>query len=301
MADLVARHDRGQLQNYDPERHRLTNAALDFGIEEAKRIKDWPTLERAVDEKIAEQQKFVVWWNAAVRRAGQPKKEFAKNAANSLTEKEATKLTGMPHQRVSDILNRLAKPDKYRERLLGAGYHAAMLEAGNVRGTQGTGDNEWYTPAEYIDLARLVLGEIDLDPASTPLANERVKATQIFTEAENGLMQDWVGNIWLNPPYAQPAIQHFADKMVAELEAGHVTAAIVLTHNYTDTAWFQQLAHAASAICFTRGRIRFEAPNGDQAAPTQGQAFFYFGSDVGPFAVVFADVGFVVNVVPAPV
>lgn len=165
-----------------------------------------------------------------------------------------------------------------------------------VRGTQGTGDNQWFTPAAYIGLARLVLGDIDLDPATTEQANATVKAARIFTEADDGLAHDWLGTVWLNPPYAQPAIQHFADKMIAELEAGHVTAAIMLTHNYTDTAWFQALAHAATAICFTAGRIRFEAPNGDLAAPTQGQAFFYFGDAVNRFADVFADVGFIADV-----
>jgi hypothetical protein len=36
--------------------------------------------------------------------------------------------------------------------------------------TLGTGLNEWFTPAEYIELARQVLGEIDLDPATCEAA-----------------------------------------------------------------------------------------------------------------------------------
>jgi ParB family chromosome partitioning protein len=167
----------------------------------------------------------------------------------------------------------------------------------NTRGTQGTGENEWYTPAMFIDLARKVLGAIDLDPATSVQANKQVKAKRIFTSETDGLSEDWKGNIWLNPPYAQPAIQHFADKMVAEVDAGHVTAAIMLTHNYTDTAWFQKLGRASNALCFTRGRIRFEAPDGELAAPTQGQAFFYFGENVPRFAEVFADVGFIADVI----
>jgi DNA N-6-adenine-methyltransferase (Dam) len=125
----------------------------------------------------------------------------------------------------------------------------------NIRGTGGTGDNEWYTPTEYIDLVRSVLGTIDLDPASSDLAQGTVKAKAYFTEADDGLDQEWHGRIWLNPPYAQPAIGHFADKMLAELDCGHVDVAIMLTHNYTDTVWFQKLAAIASAICFTRGRV----------------------------------------------
>jgi ParB family transcriptional regulator, chromosome partitioning protein len=161
---------------------------------------------------------------------------------------------------------------------------------------QGTGENEWYTPAEYIDAARAVLGRFDLDPASSSVANRTVGAERFFTLADNGLEQPWHGRVWLNPPYAQPAIAQFSEKLSSEWEAGNLLSAIALTHNYTDTAWFHRLAGACSAICFTRGRIGFINPQGQKAAPTQGQAFFYFGPEVASFAATFSRVGFVVEV-----
>ena len=97
----------------------------------------------------------------------------------------------------------------------------------------------------------------------------------------------------MNPPYAQPAIAQFADKMVHEWNCERIEAAIMLTHNYTDTAWFQALASVATAICSPRGRIRFVSPEGDLASPTQGQAFFYVGHDAGIFSDVFEQIGFV--------
>jgi ParB family chromosome partitioning protein len=100
----------------------------------------------------------------------------------------------------------------------------------------------------------------------------------------------------LNPPYSQPAISQFAEKLASEWEAGHLQSAIALTHNYTDTGWFHRLASSCRAICFTRGRIGFINPEGKKASPTQGQAFFYFGREVDQFIEQFGEIGFVVEV-----
>jgi phage N-6-adenine-methyltransferase len=162
-----------------------------------------------------------------------------------------------------------------------------------VRGTGGTGENEWLTPAKYIEAARDVLGEIDLDPASNEQAQETVRAGTYFDKAQDGLRQQWHGQVWLNPPYAKLLIAQFVSKLRAERQAGRVTAAIMLTHNYTDTTWFQEAVAVADAICFPRGRVKFYQPNGKIAKPTQGQAFFYFGSDVTAFAQRFRSIGFV--------
>jgi hypothetical protein len=72
----------------------------------------------------------------------------------------------------------------------------------------------------------------------------------------------------------------------------------MLTHNYTDTEWFHKASAACQAICFTRGRVKFWGPDDKIAAPTQGQAFFYFGDKPEKFAAEFAGIGFVV--VPCP-
>jgi len=158
---------------------------------------------------------------------------------------------------------------------------------------QGTGENEWYTPEEYVETVREFLGGIDLDPASSKVAQKVVRAGKFFTQDDDGLTQTWGGKVWLNPPYAQPAISHFIKKTVEEWEAGNIEEAIVLTHNYTDTAWFHLAANACDAICFTRGRIGFLSPEGKKAAPTQGQAFFYFGPRPELFRDAFTKTGFV--------
>jgi len=156
-----------------------------------------------------------------------------------------------------------------------------------------TGENEWYTPAPYVEAARACLGSIDLDPATAPAAQETIRAARFFTRDDDGLKHEWHGRIWLNPPYAQPDIARFIVKLLAEIAAGRATEAILLTHNYTDTAWFHAAAGQCAALCFTRGRIRFVGASGEIAAPTQGQAFFYFGRGIERFRETFGGFGFI--------
>lgn len=159
--------------------------------------------------------------------------------------------------------------------------------------TTGTGENEWYTPAVYLDAARAVLGGFDLDPASSEIAQRSVRAAKFYTKEDNGLKQPWLGRVWLNPPYAKELIPLFISKLLAELQDGNVTRAILLTHAYTSSGWFQDAAHVASAISLPAERVKFIDPKGVKASPTQGQTFFYFGNEPLKFADTFSQFGLV--------
>lgn len=164
----------------------------------------------------------------------------------------------------------------------------------SVHVSNNSGENEWYTPPEYIEAAREVLANIDLDPASNPKANEWIRAAHYFTKDDNGLAYDWRGRVWMNPPYAQPLITEFCEKLVEEYRAGRVTEAIVLVNNATETRWFQAMARPASSVCFPKGRIRYFDATGKPAnTPLQGQAFVYFGKNPNGFRDVFERFGVV--------
>ena len=254
-------------------------------------------LEEAVDIKIAEQVQFCAWWyaNVSVNHGGNRAKQQV-SGTRYLPYREAERLTGMKQPRVSELNSRLQHPDTYRLHLLGAAYRAAMLDP-KTNHRAGNANFELYTSAEWVERARQVLGEIDLDPASCEQAQETVQAKRYFTQSDNGLEQDWWGRMLINPPYTQPDLALFVDKLLHELDVKHVTAAILLTFNNTDAAWFQKAAAVATAICFPRGRIRFINRDGTPWSAAQGNAFFYFGDDLPAFVRHFGPTGLIARTI----
>lgn len=154
--------------------------------------------------------------------------------------------------------------------------------------------NDWRTPRKFLDAARAVLGEIDLDPASGAEANETVKAAKFYTEADNGLKQPWKGRVWLNPPYGGDA-RLFVERLIKEYQVGNVTAACLLINSHpTETKWFQELF--AYPICFVRSRIDFGGPSREvSSTSTHGSAIAYLGDNETKFAKTFSEFGAVVK------
>lgn len=110
---------------------------------------------------------------------------------------------------------------------------------------------EWYTPPEVFEALGI---SFDLDPAAPPGGVPWVPAEQSYCEAEDGLMQPWVGRVWLNPPYGAKV------GLWLERLAQHGNG-LALVFARTDTQWYQRVASQVTAVCFISGRLSFVRPD----------------------------------------
>ncbi len=166
--------------------------------------------------------------------------------------------------------------------------------------SHNSGENEWYTPKYIIEAARMAMGSIDTDPASCEIANSNVKAECYFDINDNGLSQEWTGNVWLNPPYAQPLVYEFTSLAVNKYLSGEINQAVILVTNATETKHFQYMLEHCSAVCFPVGRIRYISKYGDQLNQgLQGQAILYFGNRIVEFTMAFGEIGKILYANPA--
>ncbi len=131
---------------------------------------------------------------------------------------------------------------------------------------------EWYTPPEII----MKCGVFDLDPATSIRAyNINHSAKKIFTLGDNGLMQRWEGRVWLNPPYKNPVLGQFMQRM-----ANHNNG-VALVYNRCDSTWFQDyVLGVAHSILYLKKRIHFIKPDGTVGdRPGAGSVLIAYGED----------------------
>lgn len=153
-----------------------------------------------------------------------------------------------------------------------------------------SGSDEYFTPVEIIDAARRVMGAIDLDPASSAIANLRVKASRIFTLKEDGLKQQWGGAVWLNHPFGKHTNKPWIAKLCAEYGSGRVTSAISICYASTSEKWFRPLLDFPQ--CFIHQRTNYFLPDGTlKKGVTKGSVVTYFGQDLQRFAREFSKIG----------
>ena len=306
------------LAKYDAARYALSVAVE---VDEVKDIRD-KAAAMAAYARQAQDKELLQWATEikvrAERRAGEMMRDMEKNTGNkgqftgstivvppappTLADMGISKNESSRWQKLAAVSN-----EKFEEAVAAAkevagevttayllkvekmGVAAALGDEEAVRAhvANNSGNNEWYTPAKYIDLAREVMGGIDCDPATSEIANQTVKAKTIFTAEDDGLAQTWRGRVWMNPPYAQPLMSDFAEAVSAKFESGEIEQACILVNNATETQWFQRMVSVANAVCFPKSRIKFLDPQGKPGAPLQGQVIIYMGDNIELFVAAF--------------
>ena len=290
---VISQNTASSLQLYDPQKGLLSIAAAETAQKHFARAKNLDGLNKAIEQKLKAQRDFVLWWDSIGEKSGSGPSQRCRGSETPLP---IAGRDGLPDRRIIHRWRALEDQGKFADTLAAAKEKARLLCEGdrNPPVTLNTGEIEWYTPPEYLEPVRAVLGDIDLDPASSEIAQETVKAKHYFTKADDALNRQWHGRVFMNPPYSRDGMPRFIEKLIGEFRAGRVSQAIALVHSYTDPGWFHDLAGCASAICFTRGRIPFVSPYGEATAPVHGSAFFYLGSCPAKFVEEFGAIGLVV-------
>lgn len=156
-------------------------------------------------------------------------------------------------------------------------------------------EKEYYTPPQYIEAAREVMGGIDLDPASCDAAQEWIRADKYYTVKEDGLTQEWSGKVWLNPPYGKDGNESnqmlWSNRVVEGYLNGSISEAILLVKAALGYHWFEDL-WIDWPTCCARERVSFIRPGFEDKGQSKiGTAFIYFGPHIEKFKSVFTKFG----------
>lgn len=107
--------------------------------------------------------------------------------------------------------------------------------------SQNAESHTWLTPLEFVRS----LGSFDLDPCGFPGHHT---AERLICLPNDGLVQEWFGRVWLNPPYGK-----FARDWLDKLERHGNGVALVFAR--LETAWLRP--HLRNGFFVVSNRISF--------------------------------------------
>lgn len=112
---------------------------------------------------------------------------------------------------------------------------------------------EWATPQAFFDQLNDEF-HFTLDPCADDMNH---KCDKYFTAEQDGLKQDWSGEIvFCNPPYGRD-IGKWVEKCFDEVYRGNCLCVVLLVHARTDTRWFHDYIYNRAEIRFVKGRLKF--------------------------------------------
>lgn len=123
--------------------------------------------------------------------------------------------------------------------------------------------DEWYTPLWIIERARIAFGgDIDLDPASCELANRTVQAKRYISPPDDGLLHEWAGNVWINPPFSEAQTGAFVDKALASDCRWIMLVLAIATSRWWFRFWNNQNLCCAILSRNFENAVAFKRPDG---------------------------------------
>ena len=122
----------------------------------------------------------------------------------------------------------------------------------NIKAMLSSKDMTWETPQDFFDKLNDEFN-FTLDPCAT---KETAKCKKFYTKEDDGLKQDWKGNVvFCNPPYGRE-IKHWVKKCSYESKKPNTTV-VMLIPARTDTIYFHEYIYNKVWIRFIKGRLKF--------------------------------------------
>lgn len=109
-----------------------------------------------------------------------------------------------------------------------------------------TTSDDYYTPPWIFESLGLTF---DTDPASPVGGIPWIPVKRYYSLIDDGLSQEWVGRVWLNPPFSKPS--PWVEKFI------HHNNGILLAPTSGNGRWLNDIFNEATAILLLPPSIKF--------------------------------------------